>query len=234
MNCFNKKRTTQKRGQRKNRQNPLPGIVTDNKKRVVTFKTGERTGFEVKYVDLSSPGVNIYDVGTVSLMNGCIQGLDSSADRIGRKITVKNIRVCGVAVNTVAQLGAANFVGGADAIKVAVVLDKQTNGAAPAYVDIFNTSGAINAPFGNQNISNVDRFVILYEALLVITATGANMAKFDFTLPCNIDTRYNTGNAGNSSDVVSGGIFITFSDMNNTATNQTAISWQSRVAFMDT
>lgn len=227
------KRNSNKRRSGKRGEGNIPGVVYDNKKRVVTFKAGEGPSVEYKYLDYSNPGVNVYDAGVVSLMNACIQGLDSISDRIGRKITMKSIQVRGIIANTVAQLNAANFVGGTDCMKVAIVLDKQTNGAAPTLADIFNTSGAVNAPFSNTTVSNVDRFTVLYETLLTICATGSNIAKFDVTIPCNIDTRFNAGNAGNSADIVSGGLYIVFVDQNNTATNQTTASWISRVILTD-
>lgn len=211
-----------------------PGVVRDGQQnKMVRFRQGERKDIEVKYVDLSSPGVNIYDAGTISLMNGCIQGLDSSADRIGRKISVKNIVVRGSFANSVAQLGAANFFGGNDTIRMAIVLDKQTNGAVPAFSDIWNISAAVNAPFGMPTISNVDRFVVLYEKLYYISATSNTTTPFSVVLKCDIETRFNTGNAGNTGDVISGAIFITFCDQNNTATNQTTASWISRLTFTD-
>lgn len=95
-------------------------------------------------------------------MNLIPQGVTEST-RVGRKCVIKSIYLR--MVHTPATTTANSF------CKFAIVLDKQANGAVPAYTDIYTTNASISAPL---NLANSSRFQILKEFNLLANATAAS------------------------------------------------------------
>lgn len=106
------------------------------------------------------------------------------------------------------------FNGNVDAINVFLVYDRQSNGAAPAFTDIYNGSGSALAPFGHRNVNNLERFEVLKKGTYKIDSASNNMIRDSWYLPMHHETRYNGGNAGTIADIQTGSIYLVFVDQN--------------------
>lgn len=77
----------------------------------------------------------------------------TQSGRIGRKCTIVNIDYQGNVYW--ATMSAANYLGAM--VKIAIVLDKQCNGAAPVWNDVYVNSDT----YAFRNMSNIERFKVL-------------------------------------------------------------------------
>ncbi len=228
----NTNKNKSKRRGRKNNSRPLPGVVRDSSHPMYHYHV-DKGVIEVKYIDTTQSNDTLSSTGTVTPLNACVQGTDS-INRLGRKIVCNSVSVRGVVANSATDLNnGTSFPYIGDVVKVAIVLDKQVNGAAPVFGDVFNINAGSMSPFANQNISNVDRFHILWEKNLTICATNNTLAHFEITMNCDLETRYNTNNNGNATDMVSGGIFLAFADTNSSGSLSSIMAFSARVTFKD-
>lgn len=122
------------------------------------------------------------------LLNGLVPGTGAE-ERIGRQIVIKTIRV------RYQANGANRFV---------LVYDAQSNGAAPAITDIFQTN-----TFGSEiNWSNRDRFSFIADLVLPIKGD----AHTEFDLDCDLEVYYNAGTAGTVADIATGALYFLTND----------------------
>lgn len=117
------------------------------------FGVSQRRQSELKVLDSNAAGFGSAcdTTGAVTLINGIATGTDFNA-RIGRKIIMKSLYMRGWYRNV-------DLTCSDSAIRIVVVYDAQTNGAAPAYTDVFTTSD----PLAHINLNNRDRFKVLYD-----------------------------------------------------------------------
>lgn len=144
---------------------------------------------ELKFLDT---GINIASVGTTGATlpsNLVIPQNTTDSGRIGNKITLKNFMLQFALSNDDATTGA--FSSGN--VRIAVVLDRQANGALPAWADVFATAslGAF------RNLDNVDRFKILKDQVINVPIRCTNAAHTDQTgywrrwfFKCNLPVHY--------------------------------------------
>lgn len=140
-------------------------------------------GIEVKFYDQKLIGSVInapsdatageQDPSATVLMNTVVQG-DGESQRDGRKITMRSIYVEG-AVTLPVQSGV-SVADAPSSVFLALVMDKQTNGATIASEDVFVNPGANAATgaFPFRNLENSKRFRIL--ATRKFTFDQPNMA----------------------------------------------------------
>jgi len=204
----------------------------NKRSKVPTYRFGRVD--EVKYLDYANGGQTLTDSGTANLMNACIQGLDSIGQRIGREIIMKKIIVrltAGVqAADLVAGTG---YINDSDTIRCVIVFDKQTNGAAASWSSLMNTSGNAGAPFGNRNVSTLDRYQVLADKTFQVCSAGPNSIDHTFTIPCNLETRFTSTNNGDVTDIISGSLYVITVDGNSTANLPGQFSTYTRVEFID-
>lgn len=194
----------------------------------------DNTTTEIKFNDVVVAQSACADTGTVVLLNGTAQGLDALGDRVGRKIMMKRLRYHGSVSCTVANLtSGTGYAGNSNVIRVLLVYDRQTGGAAPTWGNIITTSGGFNAPLGMYDVSNLDRFEILSDRMIPLCEAGPNIGMFSLDVVVHLETRYNAGSTGTVSDIVSGGLFMAFADSNVNGTATTLLSFVSRVEFTD-
>lgn len=116
---------------------------------------------ELKKIDVSGQNSLFTAAGTLTLLNGVAVGTDYT-DRIGRKIILKshlfrmNVRLAGLTA------GIGEF------IRVMLIYDCQTNGAAPVVADILSTSTVISP----INLNNRDRFKVLKDWMIGLEAAN--------------------------------------------------------------
>lgn len=202
--------------------------------RIPRFAINTTNVDETKYLDYSNTAQIISNSGTVFLMNGCIQALDSLNDRIGRKILMKKITVRFWAGNTITNLTTSTgLVANMDIIRACVVFDKQSNGASANWPSLMNASGVANAPLSNRDISTLGRYVVLADTSFRICASGPNCEFREFVIPCSLETLFTTTNNGNITDIISGGLFFMIADTNTTANLPSLVGVTTRVEFLD-
>lgn len=177
---------------------------------------------EKKNVDaqfgLTLPAYGTWSAG--QLLNGLAPG-SSPITRIGRKTQMKSI-----------QIRSSNqSVGGtaAQMTRILCVYDKQTNAAAPTITDIL----LLNQPESPMNLSNSDRFVILFDQMTEQDQIPG--ASVHFNQPTyrkiGLETMYNTGVAGTVADIASGSVYIFVAGNGTIGTNTCNII--SRIRFTD-
>lgn len=185
---------------------------------VPRFRPPARAPTEQKAIDIALATYQVNTTGAFTLLNGCIQGTDFN-ERIGRKIIPRSVYIRGQMYpelartsvtagvqETLAQLG-----------RMILFVDLQPNGAAPAVTDLLNTASS----FSQLNLNNRDRFRILVDkafafpnAVKAFTALGSTSGTYGSNFKLKIykklqmETIYNSGNAGTIADIQSGALYI--------------------------
>lgn len=152
------------------------------------------------------------EVAETTSLNLIAQGVTEST-RVGRKCTITSINMKG---NLVKGTGSASAT-----YNIALVLDKQANGALPNYTDVFET----DTPFSHLNLANSQRFVILkrwYGTMNNLTVNGDTFNLWgevrqpvSFNKKCNIPLEF-SANTGAITEIRSNNLFVVWdSDVNN-------------------
>lgn len=189
-------------------------------------------GPEIKNVDTNFLNVQPSSTGAVTLLNGMTQGT-TSVTRIGQKIEMTACQIKLAYYNS-ASIDSVTTVG-MDLLQVSLVYDKQANGTAPTWSDIFTDSTAINAPTGARNVNNLDRFVVLKTFHVCLNTDGPSADYIEHYVSMNHDVRYNTGTAGTVADIQTGALYLAYSNTNAIANvaNSGNIVANIRVSFKD-
>jgi hypothetical protein len=176
---------------------------------------------ELKTVDgLNGSGqantVNLNTTGYVQGINFISSG-SAFYNRVGRKIEMKSIHLVGV----ITQTGNATTVN--DYCRVCIVYDRQTNGAAPSFSDIFSNydqAGAITSgPFCGVNPDERERYLVLMDERLALPATGGTggtdglMTTYNINRYIklrNLETHFKADSSpANIGDIATGAMYIT-------------------------
>lgn len=129
---------------------------------------GSKDG-EKKTIDIPASGtgtgsltnLNFNSTGSVVLLNGVAQGTDYNA-RVGRKIVMKSLYVRGmIYIEAAVSGGTLSATIPAQAARLILIADMQTNGAAPGLGDIIQTTGTSPNIEAQLNLNNRDRFKVL-------------------------------------------------------------------------
>lgn len=131
-------------------------------------RTGRRPARELKYVDVNWGNVT---VPTLCTNRGSLAALVSQGtgenQRIGRKFTIRSFSLRGEITmpNQNNGWGTGSAYPQTDVCRLVVVQDKQCNGAAQQWTDIFqiNNSGSAADWRAYRNMDNIDRFKILLD-----------------------------------------------------------------------
>ncbi len=172
----------------------LVGKVTKFRRPRAQITTVLPTG-ELKFFDTFNAGTALAVAGVITdaSLNIVPQGVLEN-ERVGRKMTIKKI-----GIRFLLQFNSSTTET-AEVVRVIVVQDKQTNGAAFAITDVLQTAseGSFN------NLSNKSRFLILmdrYESINKKTDIGTNVNEFvqawswfkDVNIPIEFDNSAATG-----------------------------------------
>lgn len=155
---------------------------------------------ELKFKDSSitnfiSFGATAFETGV--LLNGLIP--DSTASgRIGRKVCLKSLLV-----RWSINMGTTST--GGTPVRILVVYDKQANATAPAITDILLADHFLS----QNNLSNRDRFVTIFDQITAPIATGDCFSQADTLYKAfDLETMFNAGTAGSIADITSGSIYL--------------------------
>lgn len=222
-------------------------------RRALNTRTGGFLGIELKFLDAELTGAPILATtdatgGIQSPTGGSTGCLSAPADgngeenRNGRKYTIKSCFVTGFISSSVLQ-DAADVLS-PPTVFVAIVQDKQSNGATAASQNIFaNSTGSstINA-YPHRNLQFSERFKVLNSKTItpgVVTATtdGANTSSvmlpgkpFKLSWKGNMPVNCNGGTTANITSIVDNSIHLVAYA---TTTNYTpTLNYRSRIRFV--
>lgn len=120
-------------------------------------------GLELKFHDKSQGVTNILSSAVITQLLDIAQGTTQS-QRIGRKCTIKSIGIrYTVTIPTTPSLS-----GGADLVRVMLILDKQANGAPLTATQILESDAVTQY----RNLVNSSRFTVLWDKSFIINATA--------------------------------------------------------------
>jgi len=160
---------------------------------------------ERKTIALQSFATAVGTGSTFTLVNPLNQGTGAT-QRIGRDVVNDKINVRyainGAAINT------------ADMVRVLLVWDKETKGAAPVAADIFTNTTAGYMQVSSLNEDNLgNRFVVLMDNLHAIqppTTTSYPFIGCVKSVKVNKTTHYYNTNVGTVTDIDSGSIYLVY------------------------
>lgn len=159
---------------------------------------------------------------TPFLLNGVAQGTTAST-RIGRRLVIKSLLV-----RWLVQLAPTTT--GGSPLRLMVVYDAQSNGAAPAITDILLTD-ELTSP---ANLSNSRRFKILIDEFVPCLGTGGPQSIcWTRYMKVNLDQEFNNGSAGTITDITKGSIYAIAWNGAGFATLGPQSVFYSRVRFAD-
>jgi len=164
------------------------GALVRMSKRVGGWAQTQRS---LNFIDSTASGTLPAQWSTPLLINGLVPGTGAS-QRVGRQIVMNFIRtryICAV------SLSACRFV---------LVYDSQSNGAAPAITDIFETN-----TYGSEvNWSNRDRFLFIQD----VTIPCDGDSHLEHEIETELETNYNAGTAGTVADIATGALYFLCND----------------------
>jgi len=130
----------------------------------------------------------------------CVPQGATVANRIGNKIVIKSIHIKGSLVNNnLANLAVA---------RLAVIYDKQPNGAFPGIADILTDQPAGAASFyGGLNIANKSRFQVIRDGFYNLDAAQSQIHTFNIYAKGRWEVEFGA-NAGNIGDFRTGALYL--------------------------
>lgn len=179
---------------------------------------------EFKAVDVTTATTSVGTTPVFFLLNGMTSG--SGLDQhIGREVTLKSLEIKYVvgpeAGVTVDQM-----------VRVLLVYDRQTNGAAPAVTDVLTSQSSVSP----RNLENRHRFKILYDRTLPINTPVEPISKKyrKFYRRLAHPVTFNAGVAGTVADITTGSLYLVAFGTRPIGANTAAyIEFFSRIRYQD-
>jgi len=193
-----------------------------------------------------STSINLGAAAVANPLSLCVPTVGAALNqRVGRKISVHKVKIHGTI--SVPQQAAVAAADAAAKVRVALVLDQQTNAAQMTAAQLYNdASGASTTISSFQNPNNFGRFRVLKDKMFSLT--NVNMAgspttadviqsgmKYNFKFAVNfkkpIVMHFNATNGGTVADIVDNSFHVV------AATDSTslapALAYYSRVCYKD-
>lgn len=227
-----------------------PGTYVRRYKKGMTRKSGlsayrfrQRRGAirpEMKYHDVAWNQA-FYTGSYLNCINMIAQGTGAS-QRIGRRITIKSIRIRGT-VSILAQNDEDDALYPPDQpVAVSLVLDRQCNGALPATTDVFTAATSNALP----KIENDMRFKILWDKFTclnfnAVAPTNDVMSRYgcpsvgrtiEMYKKCNINVEYG-GTGSTISDIVTNSLLLFLRNGTTSTLAEPYFSGYMRIRYVD-
>lgn len=156
-------------------------------------------------------------------LNRCQQGSDN-VNRVGDSCRFKSIEIKGRYLAASAARGAH--------VRFIVFIDKDANGAVPAFTDVLHNSGSGNYSYTPRNLDNRKRFIILKDMNLYVGALGSDrdIVPFEFYKKLDMHTIYD-GNIGDVTDLSTNAIYVMYTTDLTVAPPY--LTYTSRLRFLD-
>jgi len=172
---------------------------------------------EKHYIDTSITNATPGTAGSVYGLVSCSQG-DTDVTRNGDSIKLDRITLKG-SINI-------NSASAYDYVRIALVCDKENQGTAPGWTDIFEEA----QPLTYLNNKNMSRFVVIKTWLVPLNLAAAYNVIINFSKKLDFHVKYD-GNAGTTADYRSNALFLVFNGGDNA--NKANFTWRTRVSFYD-
>lgn len=187
-----------------------------------------KAGLFVRSAEVKTLDVNVgsFALSTTATVTGCnfIRGGTDESQRVGRKIEMRSWQFSGFL-----QFGSSGTATPQDFCRIVLVYDRQTNGAAPGWADVFQTVNQAgvtdNSALALKNVDNEWRFKILMDHKIMISdfsnaaaeaGVASHVTDYAFNGIINkyiplkgLTTQYQANSApAVVGDIVSGGLFF--------------------------
>jgi len=119
--------------------------------------------------------------------------------------------------------------------RICLVYDRQTNGVAPVWSDIFEI-GAGNIVTAHRNLVNSGRFYMLYDKAFAfggVNSGGQYPIIETYFKRVNMPVYYNGGTAGTVADISTGSLYLIKIGTSIAGTDNISQSTHSRIRFTD-
>lgn len=210
------------------------------------------SGSELKGVDTQLTGTIPASTNTnalITIVNG-VQAGSGSWNRIGRRITMKSLRIKG-ALQTIYIPDAVTGAFAVPVIRMVVVYDRQvSSGTLPNFDVIFGRTDQAGTEgstvFDSLKYDNMERFAILLDRQYsqepgIISANGSTQSMThhwsvdEYIKLKGLETTFaSTANPITSADISTGGLYVIFRSNADAATNRSAAdNMTARLRFMD-
>lgn len=194
---------------------------------------------ELKFYDQDTSQGTVSASGEITtLLSGASAGIvvgTNQTNRIGRKITIKALTIKGVWFKNNATAAENN-----DVVRISVLLDRQANGALPAYSDIY-TTGADDL-LGFNELYNTNRFKTLCTDTFTLNFNCAQgngttillvgeQKYYEKHLTLNYPIEYNNtvGTSGTIDEIMSNNLLLVMSSLHGVSSR----TFSTRVRFVD-
>lgn len=181
-------------------------------------------GTELKAIDTDLSWDNVSTTDRLECINLCTAGADIG-NRVGREITMRSVQLRGYIVGN----GAAP----AGLVFWAIVYDRQSNGAAPSWEDIY-TADTLEPQF--RNLDNRKRFKVLGSSYVQVPSTSSLETKqvpIEFYRKMRHPVEYNSTNGGTIADIQTGALWFMIRASEAVGDNDYSIEAWTRVRFTD-
>lgn len=155
-----------------------------NTRRYLNTRTGGFTGIEKKFVDQFRAVSDLsqewtggeIDPTTTNCLNAVAQGTDQN-ERIGRQYTITSVLIRGEAQIRVNDNASSTRAMNDRCIRVALVLDKQTNGSQLNAEDVFVNIDAGDDLYSFRNLEHTQRFTVLKDKVMKFNMLDADVQR---------------------------------------------------------
>lgn len=206
---------------------------------------------ELKYIDNSDIATAIDETGTITLLNGLLNGT-SATTRVGMKINMRSVHLKYFITGPVySSFNAANAF--SQHVRIMLVLDLQPNGVTLSLSDLLEDTTTGIGVVSSLYMANSARFKVLYDkrqwvqpnvvipgsttatqSYSAVVWTSANKSVYDeIYLKLSHEVQYADSNNGDITDIKTGALFLIAVADNATAAQQPAITSYVRVRYHD-
>lgn len=199
------------------------------KKRKILKKVARETSELLKYAEaevrhLDTPYTTTAQSTTaaVTLINGGISQGDGSASREGDEVFMKWFHF-----NGRLYMNSAAASTDAATMRIIIVYDKQTNGAAPSAGDILETVGDPNSM---RFWESKDRYMTIFDRRYGIEFNGKNAVQIKFSKKLDLPIKFGTASTGVIANIVKGSIYMV--SLSDQASSGPTLHGDFRITYM--
>lgn len=201
----------------------VPKTLSFKGNKIMPQSTGN--GTELKFIDNFPGEVTLVNgTGIIECLNLCAQGSDFT-QRIGRKITMKNINIRYELTEITDTTSVTQWV------RVLIVYDRATDGALPAITDVLTSDTSV----AFMNLNNRERFWVLMDETTTLNEegpAGAYVQRFIKLGKKGVDVVYNN-TTGVIGAISTGGIYAIIIPDAFQMGSDVQINFSARIKFTD-
>lgn len=176
---------------------------------------------EFKYVDKEGTQ-SITNASAFVLLNGLTKG-NGSSNRIGRSIKIMSLELSFILSKNISDTNQ-------EFVRVALLLDKEPNGATPSFLDVWESN--TNYICTPRNLDNRKRFVIMKDYVLPLPVSGGTQAYYKTLYKkMEMHTIYDNSDAGTIADISSNALYLVF--VSDSSTDNPSITYYNRLRYID-